>query len=70
VSCDELDDLLTRIVASAASAVPAPSYVLAIAAQPSAPERIYAEGLDQSDTARIGAADSIWRQTIRLCANG
>jgi len=48
VSGAGLEEVLSRIVASAAQAVPAPSYLLAIEAPD---ERVYAEGLDDQQAA-------------------
>ncbi|HLY82401.1 MAG TPA: EAL domain-containing protein [Acidimicrobiales bacterium] len=53
VSDDDLEDVLRRIVASAARAVRAPSYVLAIEALPLAARHHYAVGLDEADAARV-----------------
>jgi diguanylate cyclase (GGDEF)-like protein len=49
VSGAGLDDVLSRIVASAARAVAAPSYVLVIDVLSGAPRRVFAEGIDDPD---------------------
>ncbi|HLY36041.1 MAG TPA: EAL domain-containing protein, partial [Candidatus Limnocylindria bacterium] len=59
VAGEELGVVLTRITASAARAVPAPAYVLALEALNSAAQRVYAVGLDEAHAARI--ADELLR---------
>jgi len=53
VSGDELGSVLSRIVSSAARAVQAPSFVLALDPLPWIAERVHAEGLTPEDAARI-----------------
>jgi diguanylate cyclase (GGDEF)-like protein len=53
VSGDELEVVLQRIVASAARAVSAPAYVLALEALPAAAKRVYAHGLADANAAPI-----------------
>jgi diguanylate cyclase (GGDEF)-like protein len=55
VTGDDLDAVLTRIVASTASAVSAPAYVLALEELPGASQRVYAEGLSPTDAAVLAA---------------
>jgi diguanylate cyclase (GGDEF)-like protein len=56
VSGDNLQDVLTRIVESAAAAVRAPVYVLAIGSEGSAPDRVYSKGVADGEAARIAEA--------------
>ncbi|HUP72030.1 MAG TPA: EAL domain-containing protein [Acidimicrobiales bacterium] len=49
VTKGDLDDLLARVVASAARAVRAPGYVLALSVLPSEHQRIHSIGLPESD---------------------
>ena len=58
VSADAVDDVLRRIVAEAARAVPAPAHVLAVAGPSAQRPDIYAAGLDQT------AADDIGRDIL------
>ena len=53
VSGDDLEAVLGRIVASAAKAVSAPAYILALEALPSAEERVYAKGISDTEAAVI-----------------
>ncbi len=53
VSGDDLEAVLGRIVASAAKAVSAPAYILALEALPSAEERVYAKGISDDEAAVI-----------------
>ena len=53
VSGHDLEAVLQRIVASAARAVSAPAYVLAVDALPSAAQRVYATGIAASDAQLI-----------------
>jgi diguanylate cyclase (GGDEF)-like protein len=53
VSGDDLEHVLTRIVASTAAAVSAPAYVLALEELPDAAQRVYSEGLSVHEAARI-----------------
>ncbi len=53
VSGDDLEVVLQRIVASAARAVSAPAYVLALEALPSAAQRVYSHGLAEAYAAPI-----------------
>jgi diguanylate cyclase (GGDEF)-like protein len=59
VSGDDLEAVLERIVASAANAVSAPAYILALEALPSAEERVYAKGISDAEAAVI--ADEVRR---------
>jgi diguanylate cyclase (GGDEF)-like protein len=56
VSGDDLEAVLQRIVASAARAVSAPAYVLALDALPYAAAAVYASGLSGDDAAVIAAS--------------
>ncbi len=53
VSGDDLEAVLGRIVASAAKAVSAPAYILALEALPTAEERVYAKGISDAQAAVI-----------------
>jgi diguanylate cyclase (GGDEF)-like protein len=53
VSKGDLDDLLDRVVASAARAVRAPAYVLALAVLPSEHQRIHSIGLPGAEAAAL-----------------
>ena len=53
VSGETLEDVLSHIVASAAKAVPAPSYVLALDPMPGARRRVHAVGLDDGVASRV-----------------
>ena len=53
VSGERLEEVLSRIVASAARAVLAPWFVLAIDALPSAARQVYAAGLDEAEALPI-----------------
>jgi len=57
VSGDDLEVVLARIVASAAKAVSAPAYVLALEALPTAHQRVYAKGISDSDA--VAVADEV-----------
>ena len=54
VSADAVDDVLRRIVAEAARAVPAPAHVLVVSAMTAQQPEIYAAGLEESAAAAIG----------------
>ena len=56
VSKDDLDDLLAHVVASAARAVRAPAYVLALSALPTHHQRIHSVGLPGTDASRLAEA--------------
>ena len=51
VSDDDLERVLAKIVASAAHAMHAPIFVLALEALPSAPKHVYAKGVDDDEAA-------------------
>ena len=53
VSSDDLETILTQIVASAGRTVSAPAYVLAVDTLPTATRRVYAEGLNDRDAERL-----------------
>jgi diguanylate cyclase (GGDEF)-like protein len=53
VSGDDLEHVLTRIVASTAAAVSAPAYVLALEELPDAAQRVYSEGLSVHEAALV-----------------
>jgi PAS domain S-box-containing protein len=53
VSDDDLETILTKIVASAGRTVRVPAYVLALETLPTATRRVYAEGLDSSEAERL-----------------
>jgi len=55
VSGDDVEEVLSRIVASAALTARAPSYVLALEGLPSATRNVYAHGIAQSDAERVAA---------------
>ena len=81
VSGERLEEVLSRIVASAARAVLAPWFVLAIDALPSAARRVYAAGLDEVQALPIakellmeasgsGRAGSSWKSCPAGAAMG
>jgi diguanylate cyclase (GGDEF)-like protein len=53
VSAGSLPTVLSRIVSSAARAVQAPCFVLALESLPSTAQRVYGEGLDDDHAARV-----------------
>ncbi len=55
VSEDDLERVLTKIVTSAAHAMHAPIFVLALEALPSAPKNVYATGIDDAQANRLAA---------------
>jgi diguanylate cyclase (GGDEF)-like protein len=55
VSDDDLERVLTKIVTSAAHAMHAPIFVLALEAMPSAPKNVYATGVDELQAAALAA---------------
>jgi diguanylate cyclase (GGDEF)-like protein len=55
VSGDDLESVLTRIVASTATTVSAPAYVLALDEIAGAPQRVYGQGLSTAEAAIVAA---------------
>jgi diguanylate cyclase (GGDEF)-like protein len=55
VSDDDLDRVLAKIVTSAAHAVHAPMFVLALEALPTAPKHVYAKGIDDDHAGLLAA---------------
>jgi diguanylate cyclase (GGDEF)-like protein len=55
VSPDDLDTVLSRIVARAANAVRAPGYVLAVRPQPDGELRVFSEGVSTEEAASIAS---------------
>ncbi|MCU1364541.1 MAG: diguanylate cyclase/phosphodiesterase with sensor(s) [Ilumatobacteraceae bacterium] len=58
VSADDLDTMLTKVVDSAAHAVRAPAFVLALESLPWAGHRVYRQGLSEAEAALV-AADAL-----------
>ncbi len=53
VSDDDLERVLAKIVTSAAHAMHAPVFVLALESLPSAPKEVYAKGIDDAEAKRL-----------------